>query len=125
MVRTQSQTGNITVKKEEDSKFTLSVDSIAMTTRNKITKRKPSKHKKRTLPAQQVKVEEDTDTKSLLKSTPNSSKLPKRQYTSQEQINQLIHYIVNDNMSVYKASRKVNISHPTGLCYYNVYRNDL
>jgi transposase len=88
------------------------------------TKRKPPKNKNRPLPVQQVKVEEDTDTKSLLQLSPESSKLPKGQKISQEQINQLIHYIVNDNMSITKASQKVNISQCSGNRYYNIYKND-
>jgi hypothetical protein len=43
---------------------------------------------------------------------------------SQEQINQLIRYIVNDKMSVNKASQKVKMSAHTGYSYYNAYIND-
>jgi hypothetical protein len=69
-------------------------------------------------------VEEGTDTKSLLKSTPNSSKLPKGQIFSQEQINHRIRYIVNDKMAIVHASRKANISKCSACYYYNVYKND-
>jgi hypothetical protein len=118
MGKTQSQTLNITIKKEEeeDCKPSLCLYRANNTTTNKITKRN--------LSAQQIKVEQDTDTKSLLKSGSKSSKSGKKQYISQEQINQLVHYIVNDNMSVTAASRKVNISYNTGCIYYNVYKND-
>jgi L-2-hydroxyglutarate oxidase LhgO len=74
MSRTRSQTGNIAVKREEDSKSTLSVDHTAMTTRNQITKKKIPIISNRRLPAQQVMVEEDIDIKLLLKPTPNFSK---------------------------------------------------
>jgi transposase len=125
MAKTRSQAGNITVKKEEqDVKPTLVLNGVNNTKSKKITKRTPPVTKNRTLPAQQVKVEEDIDTKSLFKSLSKYSKLPKGQKISQEQINQLIHYIVNDNMSKREASRKVNISHFTALYYYNVYKND-
>jgi transposase len=118
MVKTRSQTLNITIKKEEeeDCKPSLCLYSANNTTTNKITKRN--------LSAQQIKVEQDTDTKSLLQSGSKSSKSGKKQYISQEQINQLVHYIVNDNMSVTAAARKVNISYNTGCIYYNVYKND-
>jgi transposase len=127
MVKTRSQTGNITVKKEdeEDVKPTLGLENVRDTrSSDRISKRIPPVTNNGSLRAQQVKVEEDTDTKSLLKSSSKYSKSGKRQDISQEQISQLIDYIVNDNMSVHKASRKVNISHPTGLRYYNVYKNN-
>jgi integrase len=47
-----------------------------------------------------------------------------RPIISQQQINQLIRYILNDNMSITKAARKVNISHSTGFIYYKLYKND-
>jgi transposase len=126
MAKTRSQTGNTTVKKEEeeDIKPTVLLNRVNNVTKKKITKRKPSKSKNKPLPVQQVKMEEDTDTKSLLQSLSNSSKLPKGQDISQEQISQLIHYIVNDTMPVYKASRKVNISVRSGCIYYKLYKND-
>jgi hypothetical protein len=128
MAKTRSQTGNVAIKKEEeeeDCKPSLRLGSVSNTrTSSRIAKRKPSIINTRTLPAQQVKVEEDIDTKSIIQSSPSSSKLPKGQTVSQEQINQLIHYIVNDNMSKCKALRKVNISERSGTYYYNMYRND-
>jgi hypothetical protein len=122
MVKTRSQAGNITIKKEEeDDKPTLLLNGANSTRSNtRITKRKPS----RTLSTQQVKVEQDTDNKSLLKLTSHSSKLQRRQRVSQEQINQLVDYAVNHNMSIVKASRKVNIGRSTGHRYYNIYKND-
>jgi transposase len=125
MAKTRSQTGNIVIKKEqeEDVKPNLGLGSVLNTTRSKMTKRKPTIHKN-DLPAQQVKVEEDTDTKSLLQSTPSSSKGGSRPRISQEQINQLIHYIVNDNMNITKASRKIKLSKSTGFYYYNLYKTD-
>jgi response regulator of citrate/malate metabolism len=69
-------------------------------------------------------VEEDTDNKSLLQSSPKSSNLAKGQKISQEQIDRLIHCIVNDNMSITKASQKVNIGRKSAIYYYNVYKND-
>jgi hypothetical protein len=125
MAKTRSQTGNITIKKEQDCKPSLGLINVYNTrSSGRIAKRKPSIINNRGLPAQQVKVEEDIDTKSLLKSSSESSNLPKGQQISQEQINQLIHYIVNDAMPVYKASRKVNISQCSGLIYYNLYKKD-
>jgi response regulator of citrate/malate metabolism len=127
MAKTQSQTGNVEIKKEEqeDCKPTLVLNEINNTRRSsRIAKRTPSVTNNRRLPAQQVKVEEDTDTKSLLQSGSKSSKLPKGQRISQEQINQLVHYIVNDNMSIAKAARKVNISNTAAENYYNKYKND-
>jgi hypothetical protein len=106
MAKTRSQTGNITIKKEEDCKPTLGADSLTLTARNKITKRKPSENKNKSLPVQQVKLEEDTDTKSLLQLSSKYSKRGPKLKVSQEQINQLIRYIVNDKMSVYGTSRK-------------------
>jgi hypothetical protein len=121
MVKMRSQTGNITIKKEEeDIKPTLGADNATVTTRNKITKRKPSKSKNKSLCDQQVRLEEDTDTKSLLKPGSKSSKRGPNPKISQEQINQLIHYIVNDNMSISKASQKVNICKSTGFRYYKL-----
>jgi hypothetical protein len=126
MTKTRSQTGNITIKKEEqDDKPTLVLNGVRNTrSSDRISKRKPPIINNRTLPAQQIKVEEDTDTKSLLQSSSESSKVPKGQRISQEQINQLFHYIVNDNMSVYKPSRKVNICSKSGFNYYKTYKND-
>jgi transposase len=43
---------------------------------------------------------------------------------SQKQIIQLIHYIVNDNMSIAAAARKVKRSKCPAYCYYNRYKND-
>jgi hypothetical protein len=95
-----------------------------MTTRRRITKRKPSKNKSRQRTAQRVKVEENTDTKSLLQSSSKLSELTQGQQISQEQINRLIHAIVDDNMSIAKASRKAKISSGTASYYYNTYKND-
>jgi transposase len=126
MGKTQSQTGNIAIKKEEqeDSKTTLSVDSIATTSINKIAKKKPPIINNRRLPVLQVKAEEVIDTKALLQSEPSSSNSASKPRISQEQINQLVHYIVNDNMSITKAALKVNISSKSGSYYYNAYKND-
>jgi response regulator of citrate/malate metabolism len=125
MAKTLSQTGNVAIKKEEqeDYKPTLLLNRVNNVTRSKITKRKPSIHKN-DLPAQQVKMEQDTDNKALLQSGSNCSKRRPKPGISQEQINQLVHYIVNDNMSVNKASRKVNISNTAAGNYYNKYKND-
>jgi hypothetical protein len=127
MVKTRSQTGNITIKKEqeEDVKPTMLLNDVSNTRRSsRIAKRKPSVTNSSSLPALQVKVEGDTDTKSLLKSRSKSSKGGPNPRISQEQINQLIHYIVNDNMNVAEASRKVNISKCSGSIYYKLYNND-
>jgi transposase len=75
------------------------------------------------LPDQQVKVEEDTGIKALLKSASQPSKCGPKPRISQAQINQLIDYVANHNMSVSGASRKVNISASSGLIHYNVYKN--
>jgi hypothetical protein len=122
MGKTQSQTLDISIKKEEegDCKPSLCLYSANNTATNKITKRNPS----RPLSAQQIKVEEDIDTKSLLKSESSSSSSASRPRISQEQINQLIHYIVNDNMSVTAAARKAKMSKCGGYSYYNIYKND-
>jgi transposase len=127
MVKTRSQTGNITVKKEEeeDCKPSLGLMNVHNTrSSGRISKRRPPVTNNGSLPAQQVKVEEDTDTKSLLKSSSKYSKRGKRQDISQEQISQLIDYIVTDNMSIRDASRKVYISITSGNNYYNAYKND-
>jgi transposase len=127
MAKTRSQTGNIAIKKEEqeDSKTTLLLNGVSNTRRsNRIAKRTPPVTNNRHLSAQQVKIEEGTNTKALLKSESSSSNSASRPRVSQEQINQPVHYVVNDNMSITKASRKINISHPTGFIYYNAYKND-
>jgi hypothetical protein len=126
MVKTRSQTGNITVKKEEeDDKPTLGLENVRNTrTSSRIAKRQPPIISNRPLYAQQVKVEEDIDTKLLLKLTPSSSKLPKGQKFSQAQISRLINYVVNDKMSIAQASRKVNMSNSPASYYYNLYKND-
>jgi hypothetical protein len=90
----------------------------------RIAKKRPPIANNRQLPARQVKVEEDIDTKSLLQSLLKPSKVPKSQNISQEQINQLSHYIVNDNMSIHKASIEVNISEHSGCKYFHNYIND-
>jgi transposase len=126
MTRTRSQTGNIAIKKEEeeeDRKPMLGANNVPMTTRSKITKQKSTIHKSN-LPAQQIKMEEDTNTKSVLQSGSKPSNSASRPRVSQEQINQLVHYIVNDNMNITKATRKANISRSTGFIYYNTYKND-
>jgi transposase len=125
MAKTRSQTGKVAIKKEEeeDCKPSLGLMNVH-NTRSKIAKRKSPIINNRGLPAQQVKVEEDTDAKSLLQLLSRSSNSASRTRVSQEQINQLIHYIVNDNTSIREASRKANISHPTGFIYYNLYKND-
>jgi transposase len=126
MAKTRSQTGNIKIKKEEkDSKTTLLLNGVTNTrSSGRIAKRKPSIINSSSLPALQVKIEQDTDTKSLLKPESSSSNSASIRRISQEQINQLVHYIVNDNMSITKAARKVNISKNSGIYYYNVYNND-
>jgi hypothetical protein len=82
MVKTRSQTGNITLKKEEeeeeDCKPTLLLNGVNSTrSNNKITKRRPSKNKNRTSPALQVKVEENNDIKLPLKLSSNHSNMEK------------------------------------------------
>jgi hypothetical protein len=67
MAKTRSQTRNIVVKKEEeDCKPNLGLDSVNVTKRNKMAKRKPPINNNRRLSVQQVKVEENTDVKPLL-----------------------------------------------------------
>jgi hypothetical protein len=126
MAKTRIQTGNTAIKKEgKDSQAELLLNGVNNTRRSsRIAKRKPPVTNNRPLPVQQVKVEEDTDTKSILHSSSESSKLKTKQNISQERINQLIRHIVNDNMSVYKASRKVKISESSGTYYYKLYKND-
>jgi hypothetical protein len=100
MVKVASQTGNITIKnEEEDCKSSLLFNGVTNTGSNiKITKRKPPIINNRPLPAQQVKVEEDTNNKSLLQSLSKPSNKAPKPRISQEQINQLDGYIVNDNI---------------------------
>jgi transposase len=126
MTKTQSQTENTAIKKEEeDGKTALLLNGISNTRRSsRIAKRTPPIINNRRLPTQQVKMEEDTDIKPLLQSGSKSSKLPKGQTVSQKQISQLIHYIVNDKMSVAAAARKAKVSQYEGYRYYNVYKND-
>jgi hypothetical protein len=120
MVKTRSQTGNPTIKKEENSETNLLLNSVRNTrSTNRIAKREPSPHTNG-LSAQQIKEEEGSDTKSLLNP---SSKLPRKQKVSQEQINQLIRYIVNDKIGLPQAACKVNIGHTTAIHYYNEYKN--
>jgi transposase len=126
MTKTQSQTGNIAIKKEEeDSKTTLLLNGVSNTRRSsRIAKRTPPVTNNRHLSAQQVKVEEDTNTKALLKSESSSSNSASRPRVSQEQINQLVHYVVNDNMSVTKAARKANMSRGSGFIYHKLYKDN-
>jgi transposase len=120
MAKTRSQTGNPTIKKEEDGETNLLLNSVSNTrSTNRIVKREPSPHTN-SLSAQKVKEEEGSDTKSLLEPL---SRLPTRQRVSQEQINQLIRYIVNDNIGLPQAACKVNIGHTTAIHYYNAYKN--
>jgi transposase-like protein len=126
MAKTRSQTGNIKIKKEEeDSKTTLLLNGVSNTRRsNRIAKRRPPVTNNRHLSAQQVKIEEDTNTKALLKSESSSSNSASRPIVSQEQINQLVHYIVNDNMNITKAARKANMSRGSGFIYHKLYKDD-
>jgi predicted house-cleaning NTP pyrophosphatase (Maf/HAM1 superfamily) len=61
----KQKTSRLEKEEEENCKPFICADSVTMTTRNTITKRKTPKNNIRTLPTQQVKVEQDTDTKSL------------------------------------------------------------
>jgi hypothetical protein len=72
----------------------------------------------RRLPEQQVKVEEDTDTKSLL--TQNQFAHPRKNYM-QEQVGNLIRYINDNKMTVTEASAKVNMTLKSGKYYYTKY----
>jgi hypothetical protein len=113
------------ISQGEDSQADLLLNGVNNTRpSSRIAKRKPPIINNIRLPIQQVKVEEDTDTKPLLQSLSNSSKLKKGQKISQEQINQLIRYIVNDNTSTYTAARKVKIAYSTGWYYYNEFKKD-
>jgi hypothetical protein len=127
MAKTRSQTGKVAIKKEEeeDCKPSLGLMNIRNTrSSGRIAKRKPPIMSNRRLPAQQVKVEDDTDTKALLQSSSQYPKVVKNKRISQEQINQFIDYIANDKMSVTEAARKVNISKTSGFIYYKLYKND-
>jgi hypothetical protein len=70
MVKTQSQTSKVAIKKEEeeDCKPSLGLNVRNIRSSSRIAKKKPPIINNRPLPAQQVKLEEDTDTKSLLQS---------------------------------------------------------
>jgi hypothetical protein len=128
MAKTRNQARNLTIKKEEeeeDYKPNLDFGSARNTRRSsRIAKRRLPVINNKRLPIQQVKVEEDTDTKSILQSASNHPTLEKGQQVSQEQINQLIHYIVNDKIGIPKAARKARLSYSTGFRYYNLYRDD-
>jgi hypothetical protein len=63
MAKTRSQTGHLTIKKKEDNETKLPLSGAS---NRKVAKRQSPKHKN-SLPAQQLKLEEDTDTKFLLK----------------------------------------------------------
>jgi hypothetical protein len=119
MAKTQSQTGNIRIKKEEeDSKPALFLNGANNARRSgRIEKIKPLIINNIRLPIQQVKVEEDTDTKPLLKLRSKPPKSASRQKISQAQINQLIDYIANRNMDVPEASRKADISPASGFYF--------
>jgi hypothetical protein len=126
MAKTRSQTGTIVVKKEEqDSKDTQVVHSVHNTTRNsrKVTKQKAAKNKSNILPDQRIKVEENTDIKLQLTSSPTPSTLEKIPDISQEQISHLIRHIVNDKIGLYEASKKVQLNYTTASYYYNLYNN--
>lgn len=126
MAKTRSQTGTIVVKKEEqDSKDTQVVHSVHNTTRNsrKVTKQKAVKNKSNILPDQRIKVEENTDIKLQLTSSPTPSTLKKIPDISQEQISQLIRHIVNDKIGLYEALKKVQLNYTTASYYYNLYNN--
>jgi transposase len=127
MAKTRNQARNLTIKKEEeeDYKPNLGFGSARNTRRSsRIAKRRPPIINNIRLPIQQVKVEENTNTKSILQSASNHSTLEKGQQASQEQINQLIHYIVNEKIGIPKAARKAKLSYSTGFRYYNLYRDD-
>jgi transposase len=126
MAKTQSQTGNVAIKKEEeeDCKPSLGLNVRNTRSSSRIAKKKLPVTNNRPLPAQQVKLEEDMDTKSLLKSESSSSNSASRQRISQEQINQLVHYIVKDNMSISEAARKANMSEGSGFIYYKLYKKN-
>jgi hypothetical protein len=76
MTKTRSQTENIAIKKEEeDVKHTLLLNGVINTrTSSRIAKRRPSIINNSSLSVQQVKLEEDTDTKLLLQSSSTISK---------------------------------------------------
>jgi transposase len=117
MTKTRRQTPNTTIKNEnEEHKNVQRLHSVKISTtdRSKITKRKASKSKSNPQPAHKVKAEPDTGTDSP----------PKGQEISQQQINQLIDCVVNNKMSVPKASFNVKMSYATGRYYYNIYKND-
>jgi hypothetical protein len=69
VVKTRTQTANITIKKEKEQDFKpiLVLHSVRIVPRNsnRIVKRKSSKSKRNLLPAQEIKVEQDIDAKSL------------------------------------------------------------
>jgi hypothetical protein len=128
MVKTRTQTANITIKKEEEQDFKpiLVLHSVRIVPRSsdKLTKQKSCQSKRNILSVQEIKVEQDIDVKSLLGTSSTLSRLEKRHYISQEQINQHIDYVVNHGISVNKASFKVNTNYPTTCYYYNVYKSD-
>jgi transposase len=50
--------------------------------------------------------------------------VPPPQHITQDCINKLIGYIVEDKMSVSTASKKANVSQTTGYKYYRLYRKN-
>jgi hypothetical protein len=57
----------------------------------------------------------------------NNMEIPEGKYSkryTQDDINKLIHYIVDDKMSITEASKKANMDHNTGHKYYRKYLKD-
>jgi hypothetical protein len=109
MVKARSQTVNIAIKKEDeqDVKNIQPVPSVSNAVKSgKITKQKVPKRKSSLPPAILVKMEEDINIKPLLEASPTFSTPGRPQDISQQQIAQLIRYVVKDKMALYKASKK-------------------
>jgi transposase len=123
MVETRGQRGNTSVKTETLNNTTRSSGAgIIRRNQSRVAKKKASaKITNIHRPHHQVKIEDETDVKSLLKTPPKS---PKPKSITQNQIKRFIGYIENDKMTLAKAARKAKISDPTGQYYYSVYQND-
>ncbi|KAI8882582.1 hypothetical protein K501DRAFT_273529 [Backusella circina FSU 941] len=116
MPKTRSQTKNFPMKKEKlENSQRLNGVRNTRGNKDKIAKRKASTIQDKLLSVPNIKIEENTDDKSLLETSSKFSKLKK--------INQLIHYVVNCNMSLCQATKRLKIQRAVGSYYYHLYNN--
>ncbi|KAI8890555.1 hypothetical protein K501DRAFT_328515 [Backusella circina FSU 941] len=120
MVKTRSSTSNLSKNKnvpENKSNIAQLLENVNTTTSNRLSKR--NSRSNNLLNSPQVKVEE-TNNKHLLRIEPKK----KRNMITAQQIEELIQYIENDDLTVLDASRKAKIHYKSALKYYHKYKND-